>query len=93
MSLYSSVLKKLMRVLAISLVTLALATTPAGAQDKKPNIVMLMTDDTAGTILGPTVAALTSAIRRRTSIALPRKEPYLQVGMVRRVVLPAAPRS
>ena len=33
-------------VLAISLVTLALATTPAGAQDKKPNIVMLMTDDT-----------------------------------------------
>jgi Sulfatase len=46
MSLYSSVLKKLMRVLAISLVTLALAATPAGAQDKKPNIVMLMTDDT-----------------------------------------------
>jgi hypothetical protein len=46
MSLYSSVLKKLMRVLAISLVTLALATIPAGAQDKKPNIVMLMTDDT-----------------------------------------------
>ena len=46
MSFYSSVLKKLMRGLAISLVTLALAATPAGAQDKKPNIVMRMTDDT-----------------------------------------------
>jgi arylsulfatase A-like enzyme len=46
MLLYSSGLKKLMRALAMPLGTLALAALPASAQEKRPNVVILMTDDT-----------------------------------------------
>ena len=44
-----------------------MAPAPAFAQ-KKPNVVMLMTDDTAGLTLVATSAARPSGTRRRTSI-------------------------
>jgi hypothetical protein len=43
--------------LLASVAAMTVANAPAAAQQKKPNIVMLMTDDTAGTISGPMAGA------------------------------------
>jgi hypothetical protein len=76
----------------LSLVALLGLAGTAEAQQKRPNVVMLMTDDTGWNDFGANGGARTSAIRPRTSIASPRKEPCSRVGMVRRVVPPATPR-
>ena len=68
--------------------------TVQAADGKKPNIVMLMTDDTGWNDFGAYSAeARRSAIRPRTSIASPRKAPSSPVGTARQAARRAAPRS
>ena len=64
------------------------------AQAKRPNIVILMTDDTGwGTSATSAAAARRWGTRRRTSIASPKKERTSPVGMGRRVAPRADVRS
>ena len=83
------------RFLAALAVVLALALVagvagPAAAQEKekgktkKPNVVMLMTDDTGWDDFGCYMAARPSATRPRTLIASPRKARCSPAGMARR---------
>jgi hypothetical protein len=67
----------------IAISALPLAATSAQAQ-QRPNIVMLMTDDTGWNDFGAYGGGANLGHR---------KEPCSRVGMVRRVVRPAAPRS
>ena len=63
-------------------------------QQKRPNVVMLMTDDTGWNDFGAySGAAPPSAIRRRTSTGSPRKARCSPAGTVRRAARRAAPRS
>ena len=72
---------------------LALFAGPAGAADKKPNVVMLMQDDTGWNDFAATTAAQRSAIRPRTSTAWPMKAPDSRAGTARPVARRAAPHS
>ena len=66
----------------------------ARGRPKKPNIVMLMTDDTGWGDFGCYLAGpRPSAIRPRTSTASPRKARYSPTGMASRAAPRAAPRS
>jgi arylsulfatase len=66
------------------------AVHPAQAADKRPKIVMLMTDDTGWNDFGCySGEARTSVIRHRMSIASPRREPSSLPGTARRAALPA----
>ena len=61
-------------VVALLVAVMALATCSASvAQEKKPNVVMLMSDDVGWSDYG-CLRRSTSAIRRRTLTAWPRKE-------------------
>ncbi len=64
------------------------APRPVFAQ-QKPNIVILMTDDTGWNDFGAYDGGATWAIRLPISIASPKKVPYSPVGMARQV----APRA
>jgi hypothetical protein len=69
------------------------ASTPAVAQ-KKPNVVMLMTDDTGWMISVPIrEAAQPLAIRPQISTGSRRKERCSRVGTAKRVAQQAAPPS
>ena len=79
--------------LLASLAAMIMAATPAAAQ-KKPNVVMLMSDELqVGATTVFTTAARPWGIPRRTSTALPRKARFSPVGTVRqaarRAVLPS----
>ena len=63
------------------------------AADKKPNILMLMTDDTGWGDFGCYGGGANLGHPTRTLIASPRKAPYSRAGMARRVARPAALRS
>ena len=66
----------------------------ASAADQKPNIVMLMTDDTGWNDFGAySGEARVSAIQRRISIASPRRAPIPRAGTARRVAQRDGPRS
>ena len=66
---------------------------PALAQEKRPNIVMLMTDDTGWNDFGAYGGGRISDIRPRTWIASLKRELCSRAGMVKRVAPLAAPRS
>ena len=76
--------------LLASLAAITIAATPAAAQ-KKPNVIMLMSDDVGWGDYGVYYGG--SAILRRTSTALPRKARSLLAGMARQAVPRAVPRS
>jgi hypothetical protein len=69
------------------------AAVPARAADKKPNVLMLMQDDTGGSTSVAMAEVRASVIRRRTWINSPRKARGSPAGMVRPVARQAAPRS
>ena len=70
------------------------AAGPLQAQEKKPNIVMLMTDDTGWNDFGCySGGGAASAIRHRTSIRSPRKARSSPIGTARQAARRAAPRS
>ena len=80
--------------LAISSFLLAGGATQAVAQNEKPNIVMLMTDDTGWNDFGAySGGGATSAIPLPTSTRWPKKAPSSPVGTARQVAPPAALRS
>ena len=84
---------KCLSLLLAALSVALFAASPAFAQ-KKPNVVMLMSDDTGWSDFGAYLAAARrSAIRRRTSIASPRKARCSRAGTARRAAPRAAPRS
>ena len=75
--------------LLASLAAVTVAAAPAAAQ-KKPNVVVLMSDDAGwGDYRCLPRSARRSDTRRRTSIASPRKARCSPIGMAR----PAAPRA
>ena len=89
----SSRLCRVSAALALSLSALPLIAPNAQAQNR-PNVVMLMTDDTGWNDFG----AYRWGREPRPSDAehrphRPRKAPCSRVGMARRVAPPAAPRS
>ena len=67
------------------------AATPAYAQ-QRPNIVMLMTDDTGWNDFGAYGGGANLGHATPNVDVSPGKEPCSRVGMVRRVAPPAAPR-
>ncbi len=76
--------------LLASVAAVTLASAPAFAQ-KKPNVVMLMTDDTGWNDFGRTqVVARRLATPRRISIESPRKALYSRTGTARRAARQAA---
>jgi hypothetical protein len=81
--------------LAIGLVLSAMPLFAADAQaQKRPNIVMLMTDDTGWSDFGAySGGGAGLGIRHRTSIRSPRRERSSPTGTARRVAPPAARRS
>jgi len=81
--------------LIASLAALAMTSLPAAAQQqKRPNVVMLMTDDTGWNDSVPIQAAAPLlAMRHRTSIGSPRKVRPSRAGMVKRAAPQAVPHS
>ena len=78
---------------AISSFLLAGAAVPAAAQNAKPNIVMLMTDDTGWNDFGAySGGAQPSAIPHPTSTRWPKKAPSSPVGTARQAAQPVVPR-
>lgn len=63
------------------------------AQEKRPNIVMLMTDDTGWNDFGAYGGGANLGHPTRTSIRSPRKAPCSPAGMARRAALRDALRS
>jgi len=86
--------KKLPLVAVAMLAPLVIAVGPAMAQ-KKPNVVMLMTDDTGWNDFGAYSGggARPSATRPRTSTGSPKKGRCSRAGTVRRAARRAALRS
>jgi len=79
--------------LALSSFLLAGGATPSAAQDSKPNIVMLMTDDTGWGDFGAYGGGASLGHPTPTSIASPGRARSSPAGTARRVAPQAAPRS
>ena len=76
-----------------AIVAVAGISAPAEAQEKRPNIVMLMSDDVGWGDYGVYFGGAALGIPRRTSIAWPRKARSSPVGTAKPVARRAAPPS
>ncbi len=93
MNVRASIRKWTLGSVAVSSFLLATGVTQVMAQNQKPNVVILMTDDTGWNDFGAYGGGANLAIRPPTSIRSPRKAPSSPVGTARQVAPRAGPRS